>query len=112
SVQRDSQPPIKKEQTLASAAPSTKDKLVPPANRIDPPAGTQASEPLSPDEPREIPPAIEAEEVQVAMDGYCPVTLRTTRSWKTGDKTISHEYEGQLYYFVSAERRNEFKAHP
>jgi YHS domain-containing protein len=67
---------------------------------------------MTPDEFHEIPQEIELEDVLVAMDGYCPVTLRTTRTWKTGDKAISLEHEGQIYYFVTVDKRDQFKAHP
>jgi hypothetical protein len=45
------------------------------------------------------------EEIQVAMDGYCPVTLRTTRTWTAGDKEISLEHDGQMFYFNGADKR-------
>jgi YHS domain-containing protein len=115
----DSQTPVKKDRVLASAAPSTsstKDKLVPPPNKIDPPVGSQAIQSPAAAEVNDVPEVIEpeeiSEEVQIAMDGYCPVTLRTTRSWKTGNKDISLEYEGQIYYFTSADKRDEFRSHP
>lgn len=119
--------PVKTDRALASAALSTKDKLVPPANRIDPPVGSQSGgsqpvgsqsggsqtdEPPKIDESQETPAGIVMDDVLVAMDGYCPVTLRTTRSWKAGDKAISLEHEGQIYYFVTADKRDEFKSHP
>ena len=103
---------IKKDRTVASAAPATKDKLVPPASKVDTPSGLQTDEPSSEDELPIGPLANDEEDIQVAMDGYCPVTLRTTRAWKTGDKAISLEHQGQIYYFINAEKRDEFKAHP
>jgi thiol-disulfide isomerase/thioredoxin/YHS domain-containing protein len=115
--------PSNTDRALASAAPATKDKLVPPANKIDSPVGAQPvgalpgalasnDEPAVPDEINDVPVDIELEDVLVAMDGYCPVTLRTTRTWTTGDKSISLEHEGQIYYFVTADKRAQFKAHP
>lgn len=115
--QRDPRTPVKSDRALASTAPATKDKLVPPANKIDPPAGfqsggSQAEEPRKLDEVPDAPAGIEPDDVLVAMDGYCPVTLRTTRTWKSGDKAFPLEHEGQIYYFVTADKRDEFKAHP
>lgn len=54
----------------------------------------------------------EVVEIQVAMDGYCPVTLRTTRTWKAGNKDFSLEHDGQVYYFTAADKLQEFKANP
>ncbi|MBI3865776.1 MAG: thioredoxin family protein [Planctomycetia bacterium] len=59
---------------------------------------------------RTVPP--EFPEIIVAMDGYCPVTLRTSRTWKTGNKDFATEYDGQVFYFTAAEKMQEFKANP
>lgn len=48
----------------------------------------------------------------LAMDGYCPVTLRNSRSWKAGQKEFSLEHERQVFYFTSAANRDEFQANP
>jgi YHS domain-containing protein/thiol-disulfide isomerase/thioredoxin len=48
----------------------------------------------------------------LAMDGYCPVTLRATRGWKPGSSEIAHVHEGQTFYFAAIEKREEFKANP
>jgi thiol-disulfide isomerase/thioredoxin/YHS domain-containing protein len=107
------QPPIIKDRELAATAPASKDKLPPPANRVDPPAGLQSDDPTKLDrQVQDAPAEIEFEEILVAMDGYCPVTLRTTRTWTTGNKAISLEYEGQIFYFTATDKRDEFKAHP
>jgi thiol-disulfide isomerase/thioredoxin/YHS domain-containing protein len=117
--QRDSRVPVTKDRALASTAPvnrdpviRAKDKLVPPANKVDPPAGSPTNEPSQQDELRKIPETSALDEVLVAMDGYCPVTLRTTRTWTAGDKAISLEHEGQMFYFTAVDKRDEFKAHP
>lgn len=110
--QREPRTAVKTDRALASTVPTTKDKLAPPANKIDPPAGPLTNEPTKPGEPRDVPETVELEDIQVAMDGYCPVTLRTTRIWKTGDKSISVEHEGQIFYFTATDKRDEFKAHP
>ena len=110
--QREPRTPIKNDRALASTVPATKDKLAPPANKVDPPVGLPTDEPTKPSELQDDPAAIEREGVQVAIDGYCPVTLRTTRTWTTGDKAISLEHEGQIFYFAAADKRDEFKSHP
>lgn len=51
-------------------------------------------------------------DVQVAMDGFCPVTLRKTRTWKAGSRDFSIEYDGQVFYFAAAEKLDEFKSDP
>jgi thiol-disulfide isomerase/thioredoxin/YHS domain-containing protein len=116
---RDSQPAVQTDRAIASANPSsssTREKLAPPPNKIDPPVGSRAIDPTTPAEPDEVDSALEpegpAEDIQVAMDGYCPVTLRTTRTWKSGSKDISLEHDGQIFYFTSADKRDEFRAHP
>lgn len=48
----------------------------------------------------------------VAIDGYCPVTLRMTRTWKAGQKEFVLEHDGQIFYFTTAAKRDEFKANP
>jgi thiol-disulfide isomerase/thioredoxin/YHS domain-containing protein len=49
---------------------------------------------------------------QLALDGFCPVTLRNTRAWKAGDEQIPWEHEGFVYRFASVEARSEFKKNP
>lgn len=48
----------------------------------------------------------------IGMDGYCPVTLRTTRSWKLGSKEFSCVFQGQTYYLLGSQELQEFKAQP
>lgn len=48
----------------------------------------------------------------VALDGYCPVTLRTTRSWKVGSREFSQSYQGQTYYLLGLQEQREFQAQP
>jgi YHS domain-containing protein/thiol-disulfide isomerase/thioredoxin len=48
----------------------------------------------------------------IALDGYCPVTLRSTRTWKPGEKNVSLEHDGQTFYFAAPDMRDEFKSHP
>jgi YHS domain-containing protein/thiol-disulfide isomerase/thioredoxin len=100
----------KQERAVVSA-----DKLVP-----------QPTEPHKVDAPRESTPSLPkvnheldgddaapaAPEIQVAMDGFCPVTLRNSRTWKKGDKDLTFEHEGQVYFFTASEKLAEFKANP
>lgn len=48
----------------------------------------------------------------IALDGYCPVTLRTTRAWKAGSKDVAYVYQGQTYYLLGQQEADEFTAHP
>lgn len=59
-----------------------------------------------------LPTASDASQQALAMDGYCPVTLKTTRAWKPGQKQYSHDHDGQTFLFLAAEKRDEFKANP
>jgi len=59
-----------------------------------------------------FPTTSEASQQALAMDGYCPVTLRTTRTWKPGQKQISLDHDGQTFLFLAADKRDEFKANP
>jgi YHS domain-containing protein/thiol-disulfide isomerase/thioredoxin len=89
---------------VATATPMV-NKLVPEPSEpkpIDDPAAPIAKEQ----------PAREAATVFVALDGYCPVTLRTTRTWKAGSKQYSLEHDGQTYLFLAAKNRDEFKSNP
>lgn len=47
-----------------------------------------------------------------ALDGYCPVTLRNSRSWKKGKPDYSFDYDDQTYYFQTASDLAAFKANP
>lgn len=55
---------------------------------------------------------VEPEPVEVAMDGFCPVTLNKTRAWKEGRKQFAYDYEGQRYYMSSAKELETFKSNP
>ena len=58
-------------------------------------------------------PAIEtASQVEVGMDGFCPVTLHKTRAWKEGRKEFHYDYEGQRFYLASAKDLATFKSNP
>jgi YHS domain-containing protein/thiol-disulfide isomerase/thioredoxin len=46
------------------------------------------------------------------LDGYCPVTLRNTRSWKKGRTEFTLDYDDQTYYFQGASELAAFKANP
>jgi thiol-disulfide isomerase/thioredoxin/YHS domain-containing protein len=48
----------------------------------------------------------------LALDGYCPVTLRTTRAWKLGSRQFSHTHQGQTYHLLGAQELRDFQAHP
>ena len=90
-----------------SALPATQGDKLPP-DPIDHP-DLAAAEP----EPAEAT-QTNAEQVGplLALDGYCPVTLRTTRTWKSGQKDISVEHKGQIFYFATAKQAQDFKSNP
>ena len=48
----------------------------------------------------------------VALEGYCPVTLRKTRGWQQGKKEFAYHYHDQLYLFIGEAELNAFKADP
>jgi len=101
--------------TPQQAVASTGNKLVPPPS--EPKKISEAtlppSQPAPPAEPaRELPSAIELDQPLLALDGYCPVTLRSTRAWKTGSKDFSFVHDGQTFYFTAAATRDEFKSNP
>ena len=58
------------------------------------------------------PAASSATTALVSLDGYCPVTLRLTRSWKLGSKDFSYVFQGQTYHLLGAQELQEFKAQP
>jgi YHS domain-containing protein/thiol-disulfide isomerase/thioredoxin len=107
--------------TAATTTPAaTGDKLVPPPSEpkkvadvaVASPSTPSVEEEKQPERPAATDAAHAAERILLAMDGYCPVTLRMTRSWKTGSSDIALEHEGQTFYFAAQEKRDEFKANP
>lgn len=58
------------------------------------------------------PAATEPASAVPAMDGYCPVTLRQTRSWKKGRPDYTTDYMGQTYFFTGSTELATFKANP
>jgi len=110
-IAKDKAPAVKDKgpATKNRAIASNNDKLVPPPTdpkKVDV-SGDSASQGDLDDVPAAAAPAI-----QLAMDGYCPVTLRSTRTWKIGSKDFALEHDGQTYYFTASEKRNEFKSNP
>jgi YHS domain-containing protein/thiol-disulfide isomerase/thioredoxin len=105
------------EPTIAKEkGPATKERVVASGDKLVPyptePKKVDASGDSTIQDDIDEVPATSAASIQVALDGYCPVTLRTTRLWKIGSKEFSLEHEGQTYYFTSSEKLAEFKAHP
>lgn len=109
-------PTAKPEQAVAS----TGNKLVPPpsepkkisesavaSSKVAASKSETAAEPA-----HELPAVPEIAQPLVAMGGYCPVTLRTTRTWKSGSKEFAFEHDGQTFYFTAAAARDEFKSNP
>jgi YHS domain-containing protein/thiol-disulfide isomerase/thioredoxin len=96
------------------------DKLVPPPTEPKKVVEVAVESPATPtteeEKESEVPVATDKGPAEIgtllAMEGYCPVTLRMTRAWKTGSSDIAHEHEGQTFYFAAHDKRDEFKANP
>jgi thiol-disulfide isomerase/thioredoxin/YHS domain-containing protein len=113
------QPLVAAQKSIPQISPSTGgkgDKLVPPPT--EPKKIGDVASAASPDDVPHVDqqpaaaPATEAAQFLLGLDGYCPVTLRSTRSWKSGSSDITLEHDGQTFYFTTADKRDEFKAHP
>ncbi|MGL4942772.1 MAG: thioredoxin fold domain-containing protein [Thermoguttaceae bacterium] len=51
-------------------------------------------------------------EIPLALDGFCPVTLRTSEKWTAGNPLFYHLYHGQIYRFVDASALEKFRVAP
>jgi YHS domain-containing protein/thiol-disulfide isomerase/thioredoxin len=106
---------------IAKDASNTGNSPVLAANNV-PVGGKLVPEPIEPRildedvvgavEQPATPPVTVAEQPVVGLDGYCPVTLRSTRTWKPGSTQYSLEHEGQTFLFLAAAKRDEFQANP
>lgn len=110
--------PAKPETKSIAGATPAPDKLVPPPTEPKKIADTGSANPPSPEIKKPDVPVVSESAVKepagtlVAMEGYCPVTLRTTRVWKPGSSDISHVHDGQTYHFTTREMRDQFKTNP
>jgi YHS domain-containing protein/thiol-disulfide isomerase/thioredoxin len=52
------------------------------------------------------------DDVRVAMDGFCPVTLAKSRGWVAGKVEFLFEHQNQIYYFAGENELADFKADP
>jgi protein disulfide-isomerase len=55
---------------------------------------------------------VPVDDVRVAMDGFCPVTLSQTRAWVPGKVEFLFEHQNQIYYFAGDKELADFKADP
>ncbi len=116
-VAQESLPAKAEPKTAANNAPAG-DKLVPPPTEPTKVADLGRTNVPAPETKKpEIPTVSESTGKELAgmilaMDGYCPVTLRTTRVWKPGNSDITFVHNGQTYYFTTRQTRDEFKANP
>lgn len=94
----------------ASGTPGAGNAKVSEPRKIASAPGT--SNTAAPTKEEKKPPVVPAAATSIAMDGYCPVTLRSTRTWKPGEKNVSLEHDGQMFYFAAPNMRDEFKSHP
>lgn len=102
------QPKLKEAPPVVANAQGVVTRLVP--EPVEPRLIGESAQPA----PEAVPekPAGEPETIVLALDGYCPVTLRTTRTWKKGSQQHAFAYDGQTFLFEAAEKREEFKANP
>jgi thiol-disulfide isomerase/thioredoxin/YHS domain-containing protein len=114
---------IPAEKSASSASPAvaaTGDKLVPPPTEpkkiveaaISSAPVVSAKTEVNPEVPALPAAGSPANSILLAMDGYCPVTLRMTRTWKAGSSDITLEHDGQTFYFTAPDKRDAFKANP
>jgi thiol-disulfide isomerase/thioredoxin len=98
--------------TIASAVPvrteTGPDRLVP--DPVEPQiipedaqTGGERAVPAPPAEPAKLP---------VALDGYCPVTLRLTRTWKEGDEKFTAIHQGLTYHLLGQNELTSFREQP
>ncbi|MCA8988150.1 MAG: thioredoxin family protein [Planctomycetaceae bacterium] len=57
-------------------------------------------------------PAPKPESIFLAMDGYCPVSLKNGRRWVKGDERWESVYKQQTYYFATSTMREQFEKNP
>jgi YHS domain-containing protein/thioredoxin-like negative regulator of GroEL len=48
----------------------------------------------------------------IAMEGFCPVTLKEQEQWREGDRRFGAMHRGRTYLFVSAKHQERFLADP
>jgi len=92
----------------------------PPGEKLVPEPVEPRKVPIEDDDPTIRPAPIDSDPQEspvltsnvLALDGFCPVTLRNTRSWAPGDEQIVWQHEGFVYRFASIEARSEFKKQP
>lgn len=48
----------------------------------------------------------------VALEGYCPVSLKDRQQWIEGDRGLGAVFDGRTYYFASRRERDVFAASP
>ncbi len=64
---------------------------------------------LAADEQEKVP---QARVVFLALDGFCPVRLKTKREWVQGDSQWTYEHQQQQYRFASEQERQRFQEAP
>ena len=48
----------------------------------------------------------------LALEGYCPVSLKTMNKWVTGNPSIQSVFDGHTYYFANEQGKKMFVADP
>lgn len=112
-----------------SSTPAPGDRLVPeppedePATLGDSPSlarNASDSRPKTDDRPSGTPstpaglsiPSESTDEPELALDGYCPVTLRNSRTWKMGSSEFALDFLGQRFQFLSRDEYDQFLQNP
>lgn len=54
----------------------------------------------------------EASQLPLALDGFCPVTLRDRQQWQPGDASLALQFDGQRYWFAGRRELEIFAAAP
>lgn len=99
---------------IATATPSNNrikgpDRLVP--EPVEPKIIPEGSEEVASQAPVDSP-VTETPKVHIALDGYCPVTLRMTRTWKKGEEEFTTVHQGMTYHLLGKEQLEAFQKNP
>lgn len=112
-------PPVAPQQMQTSVAPANPG-VAPSANpnpaqfasaNARPPAATSPVAPASTNsqQPAE---AAKSDRPPVGLEGYCPVTLIKTKTWRKGSAEHGAIHRGRLYFFTTSVDKSQFMANP
>ena len=101
--------PVQPNSLAAMTTDQVRPPALPPKPEDDPgafPAAPLKSQPILQEPLPEVPAP------ELALDGFCPVTLRNTRNWKQGAEEFALEYQGQVFHFAGAQQMQAFQSDP